>query len=52
LIFSFPPIPYSLLIYGCLLIGFVGGWVAHLLKSRRSERQAPASAPASSPDSS
>jgi hypothetical protein len=48
LIFTFPPIPHSLIIYGCLLIGFVVGWVAHFLRSRRAERQAPASSSDSS----
>jgi cell division protein FtsX len=38
LFFTFPLIPHSLLIYSCLLIGFVIGWVAHFLKARRVER--------------
>lgn len=39
LFFTFPPIPYSLIIYSCLLIGFMAGWAAHGLKIRRTERK-------------
>jgi cell division protein FtsX len=42
LIFTFPPIPHSMIIYSCLLIGFVAGWVAHALKVRRAEKNLPA----------
>jgi cell division protein FtsX len=48
LIFTFPPLPHSLIVYSCLLIGFVAGWVAHLLRSRRLKKQEPASSSASS----
>lgn len=48
LIFTLPLLPYSALIFACLLIGFVCGWAARSLRVRRAERQAPAS-PADSP---
>lgn len=38
LFYTLPLIPHSLLIFSCLLIGFVSGWVAHFLKARRAER--------------
>jgi uncharacterized integral membrane protein len=40
--FEFFPLPLSLLIYGCLLLGFLSGWVAHALKVRRKKLTAPA----------
>jgi cell division protein FtsX len=38
LFYTFPLIPHSLLIFSCLLIGFVAGWLAHFLKIRRVAR--------------
>jgi cell division protein FtsX len=48
LIFTFPPVPYSFIIYSCLLIGFVVGWVAHARKIRRTGKNVPARFPGSS----
>ncbi len=42
LIFTFPPIPHSMIIYSCLLIGFVAGWVTRALKAKRAEKDVPA----------
>lgn len=36
LIFTFPPIPNSLIIYSCLLLGFGAGWAAHAFKVKKS----------------
>jgi|UniRef100_A0A7C3SJT8 cell division protein FtsX len=49
LIFTFPPIPHSMIIYSCLVIGFVAGWMAHLLKTRKSSKTQ-AAAPPSKPE--
>ena len=47
LIFTFPPIPHSMIIYSCLLIGFVAGWAAHARKVRKTGKNMPAPFPSS-----
>ena len=39
------PLPLSLSIYFCLVLGFVAGWVAHALKHRRGQKAAPPETP-------
>lgn len=48
LTFTFPPITHSLIIFSCLFVGFVVGWLVHFRKSRKAEKPAPASSPDSS----
>jgi uncharacterized integral membrane protein len=38
------PFPTALIIYGCLVLGFAAGWLAHAFRLRRKRRLAPASA--------
>jgi uncharacterized integral membrane protein len=45
--FEILPLPLSLLIYGCLVLGFAAGWLAHALRLRK-QRRAAAQAPAAS----
>ncbi|MDP3182936.1 MAG: hypothetical protein Q8M54_08995 [Desulfobaccales bacterium] len=48
--FDLLPLPQSLIIYGCLLLGFFSGWLAHALKIRKQKRAAAAPKPASTPE--
>ncbi len=44
--YAFPAVPQVLIIYGCLALGFLGGWLAHIFRLRkRRAAQAQASAP-------
>jgi hypothetical protein len=33
--YAFPAVPQVLLIYGCLALGFLGGWMTHVLRLRK-----------------
>jgi uncharacterized integral membrane protein len=35
---AFLPLPQSLIIYSCLLIGFLAGWLAHARKVKRQKK--------------
>jgi uncharacterized integral membrane protein len=37
LTFTLPPLPYSLVIFGSFLFGFVAGWLFHALRLKRSK---------------
>lgn len=39
LFFSLPPMPYSFIIFICFLLGFISGWVAHVLKIRKAKEE-------------
>jgi len=39
-----PPLPQSLIIYTCLVIGFLAGWFSHVLRIKRELREAEAEA--------
>ncbi len=45
--YDLPTAPQALIIYGCLVLGFLGGWIGHALRLRkkRAAAQARASAP-------
>jgi uncharacterized integral membrane protein len=47
---EFLPLPHSLLIYACLVLGFIAGWAAHALRARRKKRAAAAPEPALPPE--
>lgn len=48
--FALYSLPQSLIIYGCLLLGFAAGWTAHALRIRRKRRAAAAPGQASTPE--
>jgi uncharacterized integral membrane protein len=39
LTFTFPSIPYVLVIYASLLIGFVAGWLVHARRVKKSQKE-------------
>ena len=48
--FEFSPLPQAGIIYGGVLFGFLGGWLAHALKVRKKKLAASQPPPASTPE--